>query len=197
MKNLTTLSAAILLAVAGQAFGQVQHGIIDVIENDGGNTPSSVTTSRVGGDGAWVVVSDTSDTNSRADYVVDFLTGNDQNLGILITCPAQIFRTEPSVPFPAPYFATTACERTASGSNRYYVSLFEAPSGGEVNFNAALSYFPHRRRVGRGRRPTTPPTTGPSPPSSAIPPSSCMTRPRRPAPASSSSTRPPTPGSTP
>jgi hypothetical protein len=142
MKHITTLSAAILLAVVGQAFGQVQHGIVDVVEIDGGNTPASVTVSRVGGAGAWVVVpGDKFDSSNRADYAVDFLTGNDQNLGVLLTCPAQISRIEPSVPAPSPYFATTASDRSTT-SARFFVSVFEAPSGGEVNLNVAVSYFP-------------------------------------------------------
>jgi hypothetical protein len=141
MKKSTALSASLLLAVAGSAVGQVQHGTINVTENDAGNTPASVTLTRVGGAGPWVTVSDTLDQSNRGDYVVDFATGSDQNLGVLITGVAQTQRSEPSVPFPQ-YFATTASARSSAGFGRYFIAVFEAPSGGEVNYNPSLAYFP-------------------------------------------------------
>lgn len=76
MKRVYSIGAAALIALAGQAFGQVQHGSVDVVENDIGNTVGSVTMSRVGGDGPWSVI--TTDpafptvTSSRGDFYMNF-----------------------------------------------------------------------------------------------------------------------------
>ncbi len=137
-----TLFVAALLLSAARVGAQVQHGILDVVENDNGNTPASVTVTRVGGFGPWVTVIDAGgDQTNRGDYVVDFLTGNDQNLGVLIVGPYNDARSEPNVT-PSPYYATVSHARTTSGTNRYYVAVHSSPGGVEVNYNATLAYFP-------------------------------------------------------
>jgi len=141
MKKFSTVSAALLLALAGRAHAQVQHGGIDVVELNNGNTPASISMSRVGGAGPWTVVSDAGDQSSRGDYVVDFATGADQTLGVMMVGVSQISRIEPSVFLPE-YFANAMYDRASAGFGRYYVSINACPSGAEVNYNCTLAYFP-------------------------------------------------------
>ncbi len=135
------ICAAVLGATASAALGQVQHGIMNVVENDGGNTPASVTVTRAeGGDGAWIVIGDDgTDNSNRGDYVPDFGTAMDNAMGILMTSVYQLSRVEKSVG-PDPYFATVAAAR--SGSGRYFAAVNNSPVGNEVNYNIALGYFP-------------------------------------------------------
>ncbi len=129
-----TLFAAVAI-LAAPAIAQVQHGVLDVVENDEHNNSTSVTVTRMGGYGTWEVVHDAC---SRADYYVDFLTGDDQHTGIMICGPFNDERVEPSVA--DPYYATVAA--VPGGENRYYAAVFRAPQGHEVNYNVALGYFP-------------------------------------------------------
>ncbi len=137
--GLVSLVGALALVVSATA--QVQHGVIDVVENDGNNNPTSVTLTRVGGYGPWVIISsDEFGDSNRGDYVVDFGTGNDCYEGILMVGPAEDERTEPSVA--DPYFATLSHARDISDSNRYWIAVHHSPDGYEVNYNPALAYFP-------------------------------------------------------
>jgi len=135
------LAGAVLLAGAATTLAQVQHGILNVVENDSGNTAASVTLTRSGGYGVWAPVNGEGSNTSRGDYDVDFGTGNDQNLGILIVGPYNDQRTEASA---SNYFATVAHCRSnnAVPTNRYWVGVFASPGGGEVNYNSTLAYFP-------------------------------------------------------
>ncbi len=120
----------------GVAAGQVQHGSILVVENDGENTPASVSLTRVGGYGAWSIVSGSS---NRGDYVVDFATGNDVALGVPIFTVYEAGRSEPSVD-QDPYYATASAARGTG--NWYFCATNESPTGDEVNYNPALAFFP-------------------------------------------------------
>ena len=132
--------AAVLVAAAGQAVGQVQHGIVNVTEIDGGNLASSVAVTGVPGFGVWSVDAAAS---SRGDYVLNFGTASDNTLGVFIVAPYQLERIEPSVGAgAAPYYAVPMGARTPSGTG-YQVSVFRAgTSKPEVNLNATVAYFP-------------------------------------------------------
>lgn len=134
---------AILLACSAPlaALAQIQHGTLNVVENDGGNTPASVTVTRVaGGQGPWtIIVSDGPDATNRGDYVLDLGAGFTNANGVMIVGPAEGGRTEPSVTY-SPYFATPSTERSSTG--RYFISQHDSPPGGEVNFEPAFVYFP-------------------------------------------------------
>lgn len=127
--------SVLLMACTSTVAAQVQHGAIDVVEVDGGNTSASVQLSRVGGNGGWVI--DAAGSN-RGDYLVDFGTANDLTSGVLITAPYELGRSEPSVARD-PYYATVATER--GNGNRYFIPVHESPAGSEANFNLALGYF--------------------------------------------------------
>ena len=131
-----------LWMTASLAVAQVQHGGILVVENDGDNTPASVTLSRLGGYGSWSVITDDGvNSSNRGDYFVDFGTGNDAALGIPIFTAYQSGRTEPSVA-QDPYYATVSSARASTSNGRYFCAIQESPTGDEVNFNPALAFFP-------------------------------------------------------
>jgi hypothetical protein len=136
---------AMVVLVSGllipSSVAQVQHGIIDVVELDGGNSPTSVQLTRIGGAGLWqIIVDDGINVSNRGDYTVDFLTGQDTIDGVLIVSPYESGRSEPSVTND-PYYATVATERNGN-SNRYFISTHESPTGSEVNYNVSMAYFP-------------------------------------------------------
>jgi hypothetical protein len=148
-KKVLTIGSMMLATAwcTSTALAQVQHGVLDVVENDGGNDNSSVTVTRVGGAGGWIA--DPNAANSRADYFVDFFTANDVAEGVLLVGPANDDRTEASVPsdpnLPRDiYHATVSTSRSvgANGTNKYWVAVHRTPQGVEVNYNAALAYFP-------------------------------------------------------
>jgi hypothetical protein len=139
MKRSMSITAAILAAIAGQAAAQVQHGAIEVIENDCDNTSASVTLLPLTGDGAWTLISDDgTDSSSKGDYVVDFASGADAARGVLITGSYEDARTSDCLL--DPYFTTFSSAR--SGSGRYWIAAHGSPSGSEVNSNPAFAYFP-------------------------------------------------------
>ncbi len=136
--------STLIAACASVAVAQVQHGTLTVVENDGGNDPTSVTVTRdPGGFGAWAPVSiDGVADTSRADYVVDFGTGDDTNLGVLMVGPYEDERTEPSVNDGlSPYVATVSTARNTS-AGLYWIAIHRASQGSEANYNPALAYFP-------------------------------------------------------
>ncbi|MDX2198132.1 MAG: hypothetical protein SF069_04075 [Phycisphaerae bacterium] len=127
------------LALAAAALAEIQHGALNVVEIDGLDTPASVNISRgAGGRGPWTTVGADS---SRGDYVVDFGTGSDNTLGIMIVAQNQNSRIEASTGA-NPYFATVKAARNPLPGNRYQVSVARSPSGAEVNYNSTLAYFP-------------------------------------------------------
>jgi hypothetical protein len=134
-------AAAVLAAWAGQAPGQVQHGVVNVVEVDGGNLATSVAVTGVPGFGAWTVDAAAS---SRGDYVLNFGTASDNTLGVFMVAPYQLERTEPSVGAgAAPYYAVSMGARTPAGTG-YMVSTFRAgTSKPEVNLNSTVAYFPN------------------------------------------------------
>src|SRR5262245_28182473 len=89
MKSTLNTAAAFLLAIAGQAIGQLQHGVLNVREVNGGNVASSVAVTRSGGFGAWTI---TAGSCNRADYAVNFGNANDTTSGVFLTSPMETQR---------------------------------------------------------------------------------------------------------
>ncbi|MDX2131438.1 MAG: hypothetical protein SFY69_05245, partial [Planctomycetota bacterium] len=142
MKTFVRMSAALALAVcAGQALAQVQHGYLNVVENDAGNTEASVTTTRVGGHGPWApIAGDPANANSRGDYFVNFFTGADDTSGVLMLGVNESYRVEPSV---TEAYIGTAMAAPSATTDKYFVAIFRPPlAGTEVNINTSLAYFP-------------------------------------------------------
>jgi hypothetical protein len=140
MKSVNCVAgAALLVALAGQALAQIQHGTVNVVEIDGGNLPTSVNATRVGGFGPWTILS-----ADRGDYTIDLTGGANANNGVFLVCAAQLERAEPSYVPTAPagpaYFCTFSAGVDASNNFRLATSL--APNGAEANFNGSFVYFP-------------------------------------------------------
>ncbi len=131
--------AALLVALAGQALAQVQHGTVNVVEVDGGDLPTSVSVTRVGGFGPWSVLS-----ANRGDYTVDLTGGANATNGVMIVNAAQLERTEPSVVPVAPAGPAYFCTFSAgvSATSDYFLAASRAPVGTEANFNGSFVYIP-------------------------------------------------------
>jgi hypothetical protein len=149
MRRTLGLTAAAVLALAGQALGQVQHGSVDVVEIDGLNNPTSITLTRTGGQGAWTVFNTAGSLNSsRGDYYLNYGFANDIASGIPMVSINEGGRVEASVVFGSPaatytYYSTPSFERgNPATSQRFYVAIHEAPSGNEANNDFAHAFFP-------------------------------------------------------
>ena|GEM_PF-2195870 len=136
MKNVTKITAAALALLAGQAAAQVEHGAINVVENDCDDTASSVTLSAMIGSAGWSILHAAS---NRGDYGLDFGTGDDTNLGVLITASYEDARLSEACVGPDPYYATTSSVRTGPS---YFIAVHGSPSGAKVNWNPAFGFFP-------------------------------------------------------
>ncbi|MCX5691192.1 MAG: hypothetical protein NTV94_15635, partial [Planctomycetota bacterium] len=145
MKIRCAAAASLVLAcIAGQAIGQVQHGVVNCVELSAANTAAGVQLSRVQGVGAWSIDAAGS---SRGDFLLNFGGVSDNTAGVLMVASYQNERTEPSVIGAAgailPYQAN--CVSAVNGT-RYQISTYKAgsttPGTPEVNVNAAMAYFP-------------------------------------------------------
>jgi hypothetical protein len=126
-----------LAMAAGQAMGQVQHGIVTVVENDGLNNASSVSVSFTTGFGSFTQFPA---GHSRGDFEFTFVpSGSDADtLGLLVACAYQGSRIEPSVT--GPYYASAMTSQSANPTN-YVVNTHWL--GNEANVNFTMAYFPY------------------------------------------------------
>ena len=139
MKIRPLIGAGLALAtLAGTAVGQVQHGVVQIIENDALNVPASVTVNATVGFGVWANVAT---GNSRGDYEFSFGTADDDDAGLLIVSSYQNARTEPSVNGGTlPYYASCMSSQSA-GTLTYVASAHQAAA--EANVNFTLGFFPY------------------------------------------------------
>lgn len=144
-----SVALALLSLVAVRSFA-VEHAMIDVVENDTGNTTASVTVTKSSGTPGFAIATG----SNRGDYEVaiqnpgdvGFDRSNDFSLGIMLTSVMQnvIIRNESGID--VPYTGTSAIhprvyETTNTGS--FYIPVFKAPSAGvEYNTNVSAVYFP-------------------------------------------------------
>ncbi|MCC7389092.1 MAG: hypothetical protein IT431_10025 [Phycisphaerales bacterium] len=139
MRHTTKITAAILAVLAGQAAAQVEHGAIDVVENDCGNNATSVSVSYLTGTAGWSILADAS---SRGDYALDFATGDDTNLGVLICGSYDDARPDINLcGGNDPYYATVASARDTT-NGWYFLAVSDAPGGQERNWNSSFAFFP-------------------------------------------------------
>ncbi len=147
--RMTTTAAALLAAIAGQAMGQVQHGIIVATEISAADLdPAAISLARENAaplGGTWTI---NSSLSNRGDYAVNFGPGNDTANGVLITGTNQGFRVEPSVAA-TQYYATAHGARPLSAGaafpfvdGDFTVDVRRSPQGVDVNYNVSLAYFP-------------------------------------------------------
>ncbi|MFZ4575541.1 MAG: hypothetical protein ACOYN0_14180, partial [Phycisphaerales bacterium] len=139
MKIRPLIGAGLALAtLAGTAMGQVQHGVVQVIENDAGNLATSVTVNATVGFGVWANVAT---GNSRGDYEFSFGTADDDDAGLLVVSSYQNARTEPSVGGgAAPYYAS--CMSSQFANTLTYVAHAHQAAV-EANVNFTMGFFPY------------------------------------------------------
>ncbi len=140
--------AAVLLSGPAAGVLAVEHGVLDVVENDTGNDLTSVTVTRRSGTAGFDVFpgSNRGDYNFAIQNSVDttFDPLNDQSFGIALTTVYQNSSTSSAVDpvsgLPDVRVSTTAIARNADGS--YFVPVHSAPAGSEWNVDVGIVYFP-------------------------------------------------------
>lgn len=154
MKLLVTLPSLFIAAllVTGVSAGAtpVQHYIaaanIAVVQNDTGNTSSSVTVT------APLSINDfrIRSGSTRADYNIQIgdVSSDDVTNGILISSIDQNGRDNgETTNYPGMNYGTSAIDSNAStspgSSGEYWIPVFQAPGNSEYNFNVAAAYFPY------------------------------------------------------
>lgn len=116
---------------------QVYHGSLDVVQNDTGNTSSSITLTLESGSSGDVAI-DTS-TSSRGDYFIDFPTVTSPIIeGALITSVSENGRD-----FGLGDGVEYGISSAAVGGSQYFIAMHEAELGSvvEINLNAAFAWF--------------------------------------------------------
>ncbi len=142
----SALSAAILatLGINGvPAFADVEHGNIQVIQNDVANATTSVTVTKASGTTNFAI----RDGSNRGDYNVTFGTANDQTSGVLLTAVRQNGRDNSLAPNIGGYnglsgtvYATSTIDRSADLVS-YFIPIHHAPAGDETNMDVAVGFF--------------------------------------------------------
>lgn len=127
--------AAILLTHAS-TWAAPQFGQVQVVQNNTGNTTTSVTLSLPFTSGGVTLAPSRS---SRGDFAFENLltTG-----GILITTISENGRDNSAGGDPAGTFFSTSASDVTTG-NRWYVPVHNAPDGEEWNVNFHFAYFPY------------------------------------------------------
>lgn len=147
MKRLATLTAAFAAALfpalsPGQS---LQFGNLNVVQHSFGNNANEITLSSApGGTAGWTI--DAAASN-RGDYVLRFGNASDPAAGVLISSVRENGRDDSATgnTLTVPFFATSA---TSSDETGYYLSLFHASNGAEVNTNLSFGFFPYASYLG-------------------------------------------------
>ncbi|MGJ8673984.1 MAG: hypothetical protein ACSHX2_13710, partial [Rubritalea sp.] len=122
----------------------IQHGTIEVIENDTANETTSVTLSLSTGSSSGVSI-DTSNSN-RGDYELDFsTTNNDVADGVLISSVAENGRD----PGDGIKYATSGIAIN-NDSTQYFIPIHQSVDAAsqEFNINASFAWFPYSDWIG-------------------------------------------------
>ncbi|MFG0259046.1 MAG: hypothetical protein ACF8LK_01730, partial [Phycisphaerales bacterium JB041] len=140
MKNVTKITAAALALLAGQAAAQVEHGAVEVTENDCNNDTTSVSLSYLTGTSGWSV---RGDATNRGDYALNFGNGDDTVFGVLVSSNYEDERPDVNLcsGFEDPYYCTVASARDAA-NGWYFLAVTDSPGGGERNWNSSFAFFP-------------------------------------------------------
>lgn len=146
--------AVLTLLVQGRSWAQTipspTFGNLNVLQNNSGNTASSVTVTLDYSQAARSADGVTSLGNlavrtgsNRGDFLVGFTptAANDRALGIMLSNVSQIYRDNTAFgDAGGPQFATSA---TASDATGYYIPVHASPGGSEFNVNLAVGWFPY------------------------------------------------------
>ena len=111
---------------------------VHVVQNDTGNTTTSVTTTVPQLSGELQLRAG----SNRGDYNMQVGAGgaDDVVAGMMLAISTQNGRTNAGDTLSGVRYTTPAMDSDASG---YYISVNDAPNGGEVNINVAAAYFPY------------------------------------------------------
>ncbi len=114
---------------------RVYHGRIAVVQNDAGNNESSVTETRVSGEGEFTVVG-----GNRGDIDVQFGPYQEPQNGVALACVRELSRDNTAGGDTIGRFHATAAVQ--SDVDRFFIPVFSSQAGNEVNINVATAYFP-------------------------------------------------------
>lgn len=145
MIRLSCLLAATFLFLTLNLRAQTtEFGGITVIQNDAGNAATSVSLTKTTGSSPYFTL----EGGNRGDYEVNFGSGVDPSVGVMIPCVAQLSRDNTAQGDSIGRFYATAAFGPNDGLADYTVALFSAPAGAEVNMDVAFGFFPYNRWIG-------------------------------------------------
>lgn len=138
--------AALSLASVFSSAQTIEFGNIQVVQNDSGTLDSSITLTRAAGSSANFSILG----GNRGDYEVSFGSANDVNGGVLISAVSQNGRDNTAGGDTiGQFYATSAVDHVGSNfPNKYWVPIFRAANGDEVNINVACAWFPYNTWLG-------------------------------------------------
>lgn len=142
-----SLAAALSLLVSPFIHGQtVEFGNIHVVQTDSGGTAASITLSVAPGSSPNFSIPG----GNRGDYDVSFGTANDVTGGLMLSAVAQNGRNNQAAGDSFGLFYATSATDFVGGSfaNKYWVPIFRAAQGDEVNINVACVWFPYSVYLG-------------------------------------------------
>lgn len=163
MKLPLIVTAALPLILPVLAAAQTtEYGNINVVQNDSGNAATSVTLTKGPGSSPHFTIRG----GNRGDFDVAFGTANDVTGGVMITSVAQNGRNNSATgdTFGVFYATAAADHMVADGvaGTQYWVPIFRAAQGGEVNINVACGWFPYNSWLGGFARNTATTNGGPN-----------------------------------
>ena len=129
-------------------------GNLNVIQNDAGNTTTSVTLSFGPGSSPNAAIRTGS---TKADYNVTFGNANDYDAGVLVASIAENGRNNNAAGETIGTFYTTVGVELNSTTSptSYYLALFRSPNADEQNQNVACAFLPYSQWLGGTARNST------------------------------------------
>lgn len=124
-----------------------EFGNLLVIQNDSGNTTTSVTVSKGPGSSPNFAIREGS---NKADYNVTFGNANDYESGVVVAAVSENGRNNDAFGETIGTFYTTVgvALDNVTTPNRYFLALFRAPNGDEQNQNVACAFLPYSQWLG-------------------------------------------------
>lgn len=149
MKLRSFIAALLPLSLPVLSSAQIiEFGSIDVVQNDSGNAATSVTLTKSPASSPNFTIRG----GNRGDFDVAFGTANDVAGGVMITCVAQNGRDNSAAGDSTGFFcATSASDHAGSGGaagTQYWIPIFRAAQGDEVNINVACAWFSYSSWLG-------------------------------------------------
>ena len=154
IKNFLSIICAIQFVTGGwfTRSASAQNGIaaanISIVQVDTNNTVDSVELTETVSINGMNIRGD----SNRADYNLQVGTdySDDVVTGVLISTVAQNGRDNGELAAPGTNYCTSTIDYTRTGGNAggYFVSIFNAPAGGEYNINISAAFFPYTNWLG-------------------------------------------------